>query len=385
MFRPLALALVVALGLGCPAPGDSGAGLEPAPAWAPPDQWGPYGVGVETLELTDPRGKELVVEVWYPAVVEDGAEADPYEEIQLALDAHREAEPDLRGAPYPLLAFSHGFMAIRYQSAYLTEWLASHGYVVVAPDHPDNTLFDIDTDATWRVMLERPDDLRYAVDGLIEVAAGDHRRLAGMVEDGPYAALGHSFGAVTTLIIGGGEPDWQGVIDHCAHGDGIACDYMGEGLEAGMAEGHGTVDERVVVTVPMSPGVWYAFGPDGANLAAVRAPLVLGGDRDQVLDYQTEIVPVAEALVAPKRFATFADAGHYAFSNICDLAPFWADDCDESGEWIDMELAQEISRVLVTAHLDQRFLGVDEAAAWLEPDALSQWPELSWDEQPGGR
>jgi predicted dienelactone hydrolase len=364
----------------CSAPGDSGAPSEPPPAWVEPDRWGPYGVGVETIEIVDPRGKELEVEVWYPAVVAEGAEPDPYEEIQLALDAHREADPDLRGAPYPLLAFSHGFMAIRYQSAYLTEWLASHGYVVVAPDHPDNTMFDIDQDATWRVMLERPDDLRYSVDGLIALAAGDHPLFAGMVEEGDYGVLGHSFGAVTTLVVGGGAPDWQGVIDFCAERDVFVCDYMAEGLGPEDAEGHGTVDERATVTVPMSPGVWYAFGPEGANLAGVRQPLVLGGDRDQILSFEDEIRPVYEALASPKRFAVFADAGHYAFSNICDLAPFFADDCAEDEGWIDIALAQEISRVIVTAHLDLHLRGKAEAAAFLDPGYLARWEELIWEE-----
>ena len=365
---------------GCPVPADTGAHTAPPPAWVPPDQWGPYGVGVLSHEFTDPRGKELELEIWYPAVVEPGTEADPYPEILLALDAHREVPPDLRGAPYPMLAFSHGFAAIRYQSAFLTEWLASHGYVIVAPDHPDNTMLDIDTDATWRVMIERPDDVRFSVDELVALAEGDHEILAGMVEGGSYAALGHSFGAVTTLELGGGEPDWQGVLDYCVEHDVFVCDYLGEGLDPSMAEGYGTVDERVAVTVPMSPGVWYAFGPEGGNLAGVRQPLVLGGDRDQILDYQDEILPVWQALAAPRRMGTLAEAGHYAFSNICDLAPFWADDCDEEGGWIEMELAHAISRTLVTAHLDQRYLGIEEAGAYLEPSYLAQWTELSWEE-----
>lgn len=371
--------VVVSLLVGCPASVDTGLALEPAPAWVTPDQWGPYGVGVLTMEFTDPRGKELVAEVWYPAVVEPGAEVDPYPEILLALDAHWDVAPDPRGAPYPVLAFSHGFAAIRYQSAFLTEWLASHGYVIVAPDHVDNTMLDIDTDATWRVMLERPDDVRYAVDELIGQAAGGHHTLAGMVEEGDYAALGHSFGAVTTLELGGAEPDWQGVIDYCGEHDVFVCDYLSEGLEPDMAEGHGTVDERVPLTVPMSPGVWYAFGADGSNLAGVRQPLVLGGDRDQILDYQAEILPVWEALAAPKRMATLAEAGHYAFSNICDLAPFWADDCDEEGGWIEMETAHAITRTVVTAYLDQHFLGIDAAGDFLEPSYLAQWEELSWE------
>jgi predicted dienelactone hydrolase len=373
---PLSILLLV----GCPGSADTGDAVQPAPAWVAPDQWGPYGVGVLSHEFTDPRGKELELEIWYPAQVEEGAEADPYPEILLALDAHREATADQRGAPYPVLAFSHGFAAIRYQSAFLTEWLASHGYVIVAPDHVDNTMLDIDTDSTWRVMLERPDDVRYAVDELIALAAGDHELLAGMVEAGDYAAIGHSFGAVTTLELGGGEPDWQGVIDFCTEHDVFVCDYLSEGLEPGMAEGHGTVDERVKVTVPMSPGVWYAFGADGANLAGVRQPLVLGGDRDQILDYQDEIRPVWDALGAPRRMGTLAEAGHYAFSNICDLAPFWADDCDDEGGWIEMETAHAITRTVVTAHLDQRFLGIEEAGDFLDPGYLARWEELSWEE-----
>lgn len=365
---------------GCPTPQDTASPAEPPPAWVPPDQWGPYGVGVVEHEFTDPRGKALDLEIWYPAVVEDGAEADPYPEILLALDAHREAPPDGRGAPYPVLVFSHGFAAIRYQSAFLTEWLASHGYVVVAPDHPDNTLLDLDTDATWRVMLERPDDLRFSVDELRALSGSGHELLGGMARDGDYAVLGHSFGAVTTLILTGGEPDWQGILDWCATDDSFICGYLAEGIGPEDALGHGTSDERAVVGVPLSPGVWYLFGPGGANLAGVRQPLVLGGDRDQVLDYTDEIRPVWEALGAPKRFGTLAEAGHYAFSDICDLAPFIADDCDEDGGWIDMELAHAITRTLVTAHLDQRFLGIEQAGAYLEPEALAAWPALSWEE-----
>jgi predicted dienelactone hydrolase len=358
--------------LACTAPTDTAA-PEPPP-WVPPDQWGPYGVGVLTLEFTDVRGKELTAEVWYPAMVEEGAEPDPYPEILLALDAHREAPPDARGAPYPLAAFSHGFSAIRYQSAFLTEWLASHGYVVVAPDHPDNTLLDLDEDLTWKVLLERPDDVRFALDQVIAEAAAGHALLAGMAEEGDYAALGHSFGAVTAMVLGGGEPVWEGVATYCLEHDSFVCDYVADES----TEGHGTVDPRAVVTVPLAPGVWYAFGEGGANLAGVRAPLVLGGDRDQVLDYATEIRPCWEAMAAPKRLGTLADAGHYAFSDICALAPFIADDCDEeAGGWIDMELAHAITRTLVTAHLDLTLRGIAEAAPFLGPG----WPEVTWEEE----
>jgi pimeloyl-ACP methyl ester carboxylesterase len=44
--------------------------------------------------------------------------------------------PDHTNGPYPLLIFSHGWNGFRQQSTFLMQELASHGYVVVALEHP---------------------------------------------------------------------------------------------------------------------------------------------------------------------------------------------------------------------------------------------------------
>lgn len=44
--------------------------------------------------------------------------------------------------PFPLVVYSHGNGGLRYVSAFLTEHLASHGFIVVAPDHVGNTAID---------------------------------------------------------------------------------------------------------------------------------------------------------------------------------------------------------------------------------------------------
>ena len=122
-------------------------------AFAPRDasSVGPYGVGVTTVAFTDPRGKALEMEIWYPAQTW-GTEASG------AAERDRMLEPS--GAPYPLVAFSHGSQGIRYQSPFLMEHLASHGFVVVSPDHPRNTFLDEDPSAMVDVLVERPDKLR---------------------------------------------------------------------------------------------------------------------------------------------------------------------------------------------------------------------------------
>ncbi len=163
------LLLPVVLVLGCPsAPVEE----EPPPPlpWAEPSEPGPFGVGARSLTWFDAREKLLTAELWYPAEVEPGSEGDEYGPISRTGIAHRDADGDLRGAPWPLIAFSHGFGGVRYQSTFLTEHLASHGFVVIAVDHPRNTLFDLDEEAGAQVAAERPADVAASVNRVHEVA-----------------------------------------------------------------------------------------------------------------------------------------------------------------------------------------------------------------------
>src|SRR5688572_17961570 len=91
----------------------------PAPRAA--DAVGPYAVGATTLEFTDARGVSLTVEVWYPADPDPGMVPTGYGVLSVVRNAYRDPPPDRRGAPYPLVAFSHGYGGIRYQSTFLTE------------------------------------------------------------------------------------------------------------------------------------------------------------------------------------------------------------------------------------------------------------------------
>ncbi len=373
------------------ATGETGAGGEetgsPTPAEAAPalpttpTDRGPYTVGVTTMSFTDARGKDLVVEVWYPGEAVEGDTPDPYEPTVLSGTAYRGLVPDLRGAPYPVLAFSHGMAGIRFQSVFLTEHLASWGYVVVSPDHPRNTFLDIDPDATIDVILERPDDVRNSVDEFARRAGADDPALGGLLGGADtvdaYVALGHSFGALTTLILGGGAVDFDAVLRFCARSSTFACSFV-DGLDASMAEGHGMADPRITGIVPYAPGVWYAFGDSGEGLAETVPPLVFLSDADDVLPYTSEGQPTYAALAAPKLGATFHGAGHYAYSDICELVPFLFDECTETG-WLDIEVAHENTLALTVAWLQQHVRGDDSMAAWLDPTHWDSDPTLTLD------
>jgi predicted dienelactone hydrolase len=346
---------------------------DPTLEWSSPEDWGPLGVGALTLEWVDARGKEMLAEVWYPARPDADAVAEPYPPLGLSGQAIRSADADTRFGPYPMVAFSHGYGGIRFQSIYLTEFLASHGFVVVSPQHRYNTFLDMDDDHLLDITVQRPGDVMESVDELLRRSATPDDRLNGLVQDDRYAIVGHSFGAFTSMIVGGGDLDIDGVVGRCETSGGSLCGIIDE-LTDELIASHRMTDPRAVVTVPLAPGVWYAFGPDGVSapgLESVRQPLVLGGDADPVLDYGEEIHPCYENMASPKTFVNFHDAGHYAFSNMCDLAPFITDECEGvDGGWADVAEVQRLSRTIVLAHIRQQMRGevLDQpytAAEWL--------------------
>jgi predicted dienelactone hydrolase len=343
---------------------------EAPPPWAPPDGPGPWPAGVTTLTFEDPRGRILTAEVWYPGVAAANDAPDAYDPIPVTLNGWRNV-PAADVGPRPLVAFSHGFGGIRYQSASLMEHLASHGYVVVAPDHDGTILLYIDWDDLDRHLLERPDDIRFSVDEVLRRSADGDPILGGLVTEPRYAMIGHSFGAVTALVVTGAEPDFAAAAAACAEVDRDGCDYI-PAIDPEDLVGHGFVDARAEALVAMSPGGWYAFGADGAHLATTPPSLVLAGDRDGVLDYVEEQRPTFERLGAPSTLVTFPNAGHYAaFSDMCLLLPTFEDCVGEAEGFLPAAVGQPATNAAVTAWLGNQWLGDDRAAPYLADAVLT--------------
>jgi pimeloyl-ACP methyl ester carboxylesterase len=189
---------------------------------------GPHPVGVFSRELSDPGrgGRRIPLELWYPAEDEHlGQDLSPATQDQYPLfgglkvrqEAVRDARP--KEGPHPAVLFSHGFAGHRRQSTFLCSHLASHGYLVVAPDHAGNTLTDMmqlvlklgasrmppDPEALLgSYVFDRPRDLSLSIDAL---ARGDlHDRVGGVDLALGVGVVGHSFGGWTSLVLGSREP-----------------------------------------------------------------------------------------------------------------------------------------------------------------------------------
>jgi predicted dienelactone hydrolase len=90
---------------------------------------GPYPVGTMEFEAETPY-HTTTVKVWYPAVYPEGRAIRP----GLPL---KDAAPDLSGGPYPLVVHVPGMWTDRTSGGWLTDHLASYGFVVMAMDPID--------------------------------------------------------------------------------------------------------------------------------------------------------------------------------------------------------------------------------------------------------
>lgn len=118
--------------------------------------------------------------------------------------------------PCPTIIFSHGLGGSRKGGAYLGEFWAGHGYAVVHPQHAgsDEAVWkdvrparrlDAMRDATRdpRAATNRPADIAFVVDTLERLNADESDDLFGRFDLDRLGMAGHSFGAWTTLAIGG--------------------------------------------------------------------------------------------------------------------------------------------------------------------------------------
>ena len=122
------------------------------PVFSLPRPTGGAEVGTRTMHVTDPTtGRELVVQLWYPArVIVDRTqgltrarysrlrEAKPQFAYWWGVRTNSWQDAEVAAGSHPLVVFGHMWGGRRTQDTFLVEELASHGYVVAAVDHPGN-------------------------------------------------------------------------------------------------------------------------------------------------------------------------------------------------------------------------------------------------------
>jgi len=239
---------------------------------------GLYLVGKRTFMVEDVnRANRLVtINVYYPAL-------QPLESTgSLAIS---DADPDLSGAPYPLILSS------RKTAGALVLNLVPHGFVWAAVDKIDTYLY-------WDEQLyQQPLDILFALE---QVASNPPAGLEGMIDAENAGTIGFSFDGYNTLAMSGARLDPEFYLTQCPDFQanprlfwGTSMNYCGPSKDweaftagAGQALTHSQdglwqpmADPRIRAVIPLACEGWLLFGERG--LAAVDRPtLMIAGTRD---------------------------------------------------------------------------------------------------------
>ena len=136
---------------------------------------GPFGAGRQIVTILRPNGQTFTSQLYYPATTT--GDGTPY---------------DGSSAPYPAVTFGHGFMVPPNFYRSTLEHLASHGYLVIAPESYMTFLFP-----SHQGFAE---DFRYSLDFLESENANPASWLFGQVDTAHFGMAGHSMGGGSSIL-----------------------------------------------------------------------------------------------------------------------------------------------------------------------------------------
>jgi predicted dienelactone hydrolase len=253
------------------------------------------------------HARALTVDIWYPAKAKRGAVPVTYSASLFGEPPRpsaqfnvpgRNATPDGKG--YPLVIVSHGYSNAPAVMTWLTENLASKGYVVAAIHHDDPNPYVVAADKRAAPNFNRPVDIAY-------VAATLRHDLGPLIDPAAVALIGYSQGGYGVLTAGGAKLDPDGPNMGLVPGGWMKRLARGAATEA---EGKVPGVKAIVAIAPAGGAPRSAWG--NAGLLGITAPMLLiQGDADRTVDYRTgALTDFENARNSDRYLLTFRQAGH---------------------------------------------------------------------------
>lgn len=214
------------------------------------------------------RHRELDTRVWYPEV-EDG---------------------EVAPGRHPLVVYSHGYSSSKIGGAYLADYLARQGYIVVAADFP-LTRAGAPGGPTLKDLAHQPGDVSFLIDTLLAWNGDPDSPLYERIDAERIAAMGISLGGLTSTLVAY-HPRWR--------------------------------DPRVSVAISIA-------GPSSMLEAAffrdAEAPfLMIGGSEDVIVSYADNAAPIPDKLPGAT-LVSIEGASHTGFSGMARYLR-WLDNPD---------------------------------------------------------
>ena len=314
---------------------------------------GPYFTGRRTFTLLDAErgGREVKIDVWYPASKPEGYTGTVAED----------APADSSGAPYPLIVSSSVMARV------FAPHLISYGFTWAS-------VRGIDTYRQMNEQMhEQPLDILFALD---QVASNPPKGLEGIIDAEHAGAIGYSFDGYNTLAMSGARIDPAYYRAQCPNPDAITqpivsrlsafncapADDWGEfsarvgAAITSSADGlwQPLTDPRLRAVMPMAGEGWWLFGEKG--LAAVDRPVLMLVGTDDAL-YPENVLIFEHLGTLEKTFVSFVGREHMMV--------------------MDPPMARRMAHFAV-AFFGYHLQGKEDMRQYFSQAWLSQYEDLAW-------
>lgn len=220
----------------------------------------------------------------------------------------------------PLVVISHGLGSDLTTFAYFAEHLASHGFAVAVPEHPDSNasqiealLSGLENDVTPPIeLINRPLDIKFMLDQLA-YDFGDQ------IDVENVGMIGQSFGGYTGLALAGADINWNSLELDCPNLDSswnlswlIQC--LALQIPVVVTDGD-LQDDRIKAVIAINPLVSSIFGQE--SLSKIKIPLMLiSGSADPVTPALSEQIIPFTWLTTPEKYLVLLKGGtHFSTLN----------------------------------------------------------------------
>ncbi len=356
-------------------------------------RFGSHDVGVRTIEITNPEqpdilkldaatgqapltDRKLKIEIWYPAQLKANEQANTVyvspmvgratrPEMPKTFDipgkALRDAQPK-QGGSYPLVIVSHGYPGSRIFLSYLTENLASKGYIVAAIDHTDSVFGEVRGFPS--TLINRSPDQLFTIKELTNLSKQVDHFLSKIIDTDKVAIVGYSMGGYGAMASGG-----------AAYSTKSNMLKMIPSTMMPKAEAPASL-KAIVAIAP-----WGAQPPVEAwEAEAVKnfklPSLFIVGDNDDISGYEQGVKKLYNWATNSNRcMVTYQNARHNVGGNPAPAnvpLDFQGRESFEEPVWRKDRITA-INQHFITAFLDLNLKADESKASYLKPDEKGAW------------
>ena len=224
----------------------------------------------------------------------------------------------------PVVVISHGLGSDRDSFRYLAQQLASHGFAVAVPEHPNSNSEQIRSLLAGRTnvitepreFIDRPLDIKYLLD-VLEQRYGSNLNMQ------QVGVIGQSFGGYTALALAGASLNFEQLQQDCGELDAflnVSLLLQCRAIELPQKQ-YNLRDHRIKAAIAINPITSSIFGRDGLSQIPIPVMLVSSTD-DRVAPALPEQIQPFSWLRGEQKYLVLLEGGtHFSAIAKSDFSP----------------------------------------------------------------